>query len=131
MRPDAQQPHLAKPSIAAAVRAARVGMLAGLVVLQLGLATGCASFEAARLYRSGTRALDSGDSAGAVADLERAAQLVPQGSEIQNHLGLAYDAAGRPGAARAAYRRAVDLDCDNAAAQHNLEAAMARAAEVP
>jgi Flp pilus assembly protein TadD len=88
---------------------------------------GCASFEGARLYDRGTRALERGDAAAAVADLERAAALVPHASEIQNHLGLAYAEQGRDGDALAAFRRAVDLDCDNAAAQQNLRAAEARA----
>ncbi len=101
------------------------------LLLASSIIAGCASFEAARLYRSGNRALDAGDSVSAVADLERAAQLVPQGSEIQNHLGLAYAAAGRGDAAVAAFRRAVEIDCDNAAAQHNLEVAQQRAAEGP
>ena len=85
----------------------------------------CASYRGARLYQSGSRALDRGEVVAAVADLERAAQLVPYASEIQNHLGIAYTEAGRYGAAFAAYRRAVDLDCGNAAAQHNLRVAQA------
>ena len=91
--------------------------------LFVGLVAGCAGLEGARLYRSGTRALDVGDSARAVTELERAAQLVPHGSEIHNHLGLAYAADGRPDDARASFERSVALDCDNAAAQRNLEAA--------
>jgi len=90
--------------------------------------SGCASFQGARLYRSGTLALDRGDVDVAVADLERAASLAPTASEVQNHLGLAYAAAGREADARAAFRRAVDLDCDNSAASHNLYAAEQRAA---
>ena len=96
-------------------------------VLVLGLA-GCASFEGARLYESGTRALDRGEPERAIADLEQAARLVPQASEVQNHLGLAYAAAGREEAALRAFRRAVELDCDNAAAQQNLHAAERRGA---
>jgi len=92
------------------------------------LVAGCASFEGARLYDSGTRALDRGDTQRAIGDLERAAELVPQASEVQNHLGLAYAAAGRDDDARRAFRRAVDLDCDNAAAAGNLRAAEQRAA---
>lgn len=103
-------------------------LLAGLCLLGAG---GCASLEGARLYRSGTRALERGDAARAVADLERAAGRVPQASEIQNHLGLAYVAAGRDGAALLAFRRAVAIDCDNAAAQQNLLAAERRAGEGP
>jgi Flp pilus assembly protein TadD len=86
----------------------------------------CTTYRGARLYESGTRALDRGDAAAAVADLERAARLVPDASEIQNHLGLAYAAAGRGDEALLAFRRAVALDCDNGAAQANLQAAESR-----
>jgi Flp pilus assembly protein TadD len=111
------------------VRRRRVApVLAGLCGLALG---GCASLEAARLYAGGTRALDRGDSATAVTRLERAAALAPQASEIQNHLGLAYAAAGRDAAALRAFRRAVAIDCDNAAARANLQAAQRRAREGP
>ncbi len=89
------------------------------------LSSACASYRGARLYQDGSRALDRGEVAAAIADLERAVQLVPYASEIQNHLGIAYTEAGRHGAAFAAYRRAVDLDCENAAAQHNLRVAQA------
>jgi Flp pilus assembly protein TadD len=93
-------------------------------------ASGCATYEGARLYDRGSAALERGDAAAAVADLERAAALVPHASEVQNHLGLAYDAQGRPGDALTAFQRAVALDCDNAAAQRNLRAAEARTAAV-
>ena len=89
---------------------------------------GCTTFRGARLYSSGTEAFDRGDVTRAIADLERAAELVPQASEIQNHLGLAYAADGRHGEALLAFRRAVALDCDNQAARGNLRAAEARAA---
>ncbi len=91
---------------------------------------GCATFEGARLYERGTQALDRGDTATAIADLEHAAQLVPQSSEIQNHLGLARVAAGQHDAALVAFRRAVELDCSNEAAQQNLAAAEARRARL-
>ena len=90
--------------------------------LLLGSA-GCASLQGARLYQQGTAALDRGDVDQAVSDLERAAALAPQASEVQNHLGLAYTAAGRDDDALRAFRRAVDLDCDNAAAVQNLRRA--------
>ena len=99
------------------------------VLLTLALAS-CAGWEGARLYQSGTAALDRGDSARAIADLERAAELVPTASEIQNHLGLAYAAAGRDEDARNAFRRAVDLDCGNRAAALNLRVAEQRHREV-
>jgi len=92
---------------------------------------GCASLEGARLYESGTEALERGEAALAAERLERAAVLVPQASEVQNHLGLAYAAAGREADALRAFRRAVALDCANAAAAENLAAAEARAAAAP
>jgi Flp pilus assembly protein TadD len=107
----------------------RVPGIAILLALSLALA-GCARWEGARLYQSGTAALDRGDSERAIADLERAAELVPGASEVQNHLGLAYAAAGRDDDARNAFRRAVDLDCGNGAAALNLRVAERRAGEV-
>ena len=91
---------------------------------------GCATFEGARLYERGTQALDRGDAAAAIADLEQAATLVPQSSEIQNHLGLAHEAAGQDEEALQAFQRAVALDCSNEAAQQNLAAAEARRARL-
>jgi Flp pilus assembly protein TadD len=91
----------------------------------------CTSFEAGRLYRSGTEALDHDDPARAVADLERAAALAPEASSVHNHLGIAYEEAGRPEDALRAYERAVDLDCENQAAQHNLEVLRARRSGKP
>lgn len=72
------------------------------------------------MYTSGSQALERGDSARAVADLERASELLPEASEVQNHLGLAYQAAGRSSDAELAFRRAVSLDCTNTAAAENL-----------
>lgn len=90
-------------------------LLAGWLVV-----SGCATWRGARLYQSGTRALESGDVAGALEDLGEAARLVPEASEIQNHLGLAWLEAGEPERARQAFARAVALDCDNRAASDNL-----------
>ncbi len=95
--------------------------MAGLVAA-VALAVGCASWSGARLYAEGNRALAQGDAAGAIEAFERAAQHVPHASEIQNHLGIAYLEAGREEEARAAFRRAVALDCDNRAAEANLRA---------
>jgi Flp pilus assembly protein TadD len=96
-------------------------MRRGMALLLLtALGGGCASLEGARLYRSGTEALEVGDTARAVSDRERAATLVPQASEIQNHLGIAYLAAGRREDARAAFERSSALDCDNPAPKANL-----------
>lgn len=88
--------------------------------LLVSLALGCTSWRAAQLYQSGTAALDAGRAQRALADLERAARLQPDASEIQNHLGLAQLAAGNRAAAREAFERAVELDCDNQAARRNL-----------
>jgi len=88
---------------------------------------GCASLQAERLYQSGTQALDRHDPQRAVADLERAAALAPEVSVIQNHLGLAYQDAGRPDDALHAFERAVALDCGNDAAVANLRAMRASA----
>ncbi len=96
-----------------------------LVLIVLLPVLGCASLEGARLYARGTRALDAGQAERAVGDLEAAAELLPEASEVQNHLGLAYASAGKGEEATAAFQRAVDLDCDNDAAQHNLRAAKA------
>jgi Flp pilus assembly protein TadD len=82
----------------------------------------CASVEAARLERSGAAALDRGETERAVGDLERAAEIAPAVSGIQNNLGIAYERAGRRADAERAYERAVALDCRNDAAQANLEA---------
>lgn len=96
------------------------GLRVGCALCAALLALGCSSLRGARLYQSGTRALDRGDSTTAIAELERAAELLPGASEVQNHLGLAYQAAGRDRDAESAFRRAVALDCGNAAAVENL-----------
>lgn len=106
-------------------RAQRPAVVALVAALALALSSGCATYRGARLYQSGSEALDRGDVERAIADLERAAALVPQASEVQNHLGLAYAAAGRDADALDAWSRAVELDCENAAAAHNLRAARA------
>jgi Flp pilus assembly protein TadD len=96
-------------------------LLAALSLLSPGV--GCATYDGGRLYVSGTDALDRGDTGRAIADLERAAELVPHASEVQNHLGLAYAADGREAEAEQAFERAVALDCGNDAAKRNLRAA--------
>jgi Flp pilus assembly protein TadD len=95
------------------------------LLLALPLAA-CATVDATRLFRSGTAALDRGDSAAAVRDLEAAAQLLPDSSAIHNHLGLAYAAAQREADALREFERAVAIDCGNQAAQQNLASERAR-----
>jgi len=94
---------------------------AALAVLLAIALPACASIESARHYRDGSAALDRGEPATAVAELERAAALTPDASHVQNHLGIAYEEVGRHDDAVRAYERAVALDCDNGAAQANLE----------
>jgi Flp pilus assembly protein TadD len=94
-------------------------VLAALGVVVLGLA-GCDAYRGAVLYRDGTRALDAGEPAVAIRALEEAARRVPEASEVHNHLGLAYLAAGREDEARRSFERSVALDCDNRAAERNL-----------
>jgi Flp pilus assembly protein TadD len=94
-----------------------------LVAVGLVLLLGCSTVEGYRHFEAGNEALDRGDAAVAVLELERAAALVPERSEVLNHLGIAYAAAGRPRDALAAFERAVALDCDNRAAKANLAAA--------
>lgn len=89
-------------------------------VLLLG-SMSCASYEGARLYLRGTQELDRGEIAQAIATLETAATYAPRASEIQNHLGIAYREAGDSEKALRAFRRAVELDCTNQAAQYNLQ----------
>ena len=105
-------------------------LLVALLLVALA-SVGCASFQGWRLYSSGTDALDRGDIARAIADLERAAELAPRASEIQNHLGRAYAADGRSDEALLAFRRAVALDCGNLAARRNLRAAQAHRTPTP
>lgn len=95
----------------------RHAALAALLAIAL---PACASIEATQHYRSGTAALDRGETAAAVAELERAAWLAPDAAYVQNHLGIAYEQAGRRDDALRAYERAVELDCTNDAAQANL-----------
>lgn len=96
------------------------------LLLALTLGVGCAAIEGHRSFDAGNRALDRGDATGAIAAFERAAVLVPEASEVQNHLGIAYTAAGHDEEALAAFERAVALDCDNQAAVGNLDAARGR-----
>ena len=95
------------------------------LALVLALLSGCATLEGYRHFQLGTAALDRGDLGRAVLELELAAQLTPERSEIFNHLGIAYAAVGRRDEALSAFQHAVALDCDNQAAAANLAAARA------
>ena len=107
----------------------RAGLAALALVLCLAAGAGCSSWRGAQLYQSGTVALDRGDPAAAVRDLEQAATLLPGASQVFNHLGIAYTELARPEDALAAFQRAVVLDYDNLAASENL--AVAEALQAP
>jgi Tfp pilus assembly protein PilF len=87
---------------------------------------GCTQWRAARLYQSGTRALEAGEVERAIDDLSQAASLVPQASEIQTNLGAAWLEAGEDRLALTHFERAVELDCDNQAASDGLALAKLR-----
>jgi Tfp pilus assembly protein PilF len=85
---------------------------------------GCSALEGPRLHVQGTEALERGDYAQAREKLSQAAELVEHpraASQVQNHLGLAYLGEGNPELASAAFQQAVELDCRNEEAQHNLD----------
>lgn len=105
----------------------RARVVAAVLALIAPVGTACSTsppvraIRAARYYADGTDALERGEPRQAIEALERAARLMPNASEIQNHLGLAYWADARPDEALRALSRAVELDCDNEAARVNLE----------
>jgi len=107
--------------VKSSVRAAMAVAVISVGVMQAGCeSTPVRAFRGARHYAAGTEALQRNDDALAIAELERAAVLVPHASEIQNHLGIAYWSDGRPHSAQAAFEQAIELDCDNDVARANL-----------
>jgi len=94
-----------------------------ILLLAASASLGCATVEGARLYHSGTRALERGDVSRAIADLEGAAARAPHDAEVHNRLGVAYAAAGRRDEAIREFESAVALDCDHALAARNLRRA--------
>ena len=108
-----------------------IAWLSSLTILVACSVGPAAGWQGARLYASGSRALEQGEVARAIADLEAAAARVPHASEIHNHLGVAYARAGRHAEALAAFEQAVALDCDNAAAARTLAEARGRVGARP
>jgi Flp pilus assembly protein TadD len=86
----------------------------------LSAAPGCSTWKATQLYKSGTEAIEAGETRRAITDLEEASELMPGSADIQNHLGIAYLQAGSRVEARNAFARAVALDCSDPAAKRNL-----------
>jgi Flp pilus assembly protein TadD len=80
------------------------------LLFALALGVGCAVLEGHQAFEAGNHALDRGDTDQAISAFEQAAALVPEASEVQNHLGVAYTSAGRDEEALAAFERAVALD---------------------
>lgn len=100
---------------------------APLFVLLLGavFTVGCESvsfrtLEGGRYYVRGTESLDSGHLDQAIYELTMASRLVPEASEVQNHLGIAYWRISDVERARMAFETALSLDCENQAARTNL-----------
>ena len=97
-----------------------------LVVTLFAGASGCGTWRGAQLYHSGTTALEQGDVPRALEELEAAAQLVPERSEVFNNLGLAQLSADREDLALQSFERATQLDCANEQARDNLRMLEAR-----
>ena len=109
------------PTRCAGTRVVFVVTLAWTLVFNVACETApVRAWEAGRLYVDGTAALDRGEHARAIVALEEAARLVPEASEVRNHLGLAYRGAGQFDRARGEFEAALELDCDNEAARANL-----------
>jgi tetratricopeptide (TPR) repeat protein len=68
----------------------------------------------------GKKYLDRGDYADAVAELKTATSLLATNAQAWNYLGLAYQYAGEPADAAAAYQRALTLNRDLVEAHYNL-----------
>lgn len=95
-------------------------------LLTVALSVGCASLKGVHAYRQGNQALERGEPAAAVVYLERAATLLPDQSEVHNDLGLALAQTDELDEAVREFERAVELDCDNRAAEANLMLAQQR-----
>jgi tetratricopeptide (TPR) repeat protein len=96
----------------------KAGPVAAVAALML-LAAGC-SPSGERALVEGDRLLRDGRTPEAVRMLERAVETLPRSAPALNHLGLAYQSAGRLDEARRAYLRALELDRSLVEAHHNL-----------
>ena len=73
-----------------------------------------------RALLKGSRLLERGDYAGAVAEFKTATTLMTTNAQAWNYLGVACQHAGQPADATAAYQRALALDRDLVEAHYNL-----------
>jgi len=87
-------------------------------VLALVLA-GCTP-SGPRALLKGKKFLDQGDTAEAVAQLQRATTLMPANAAAWNYYGVALQRAGQPEAAVAAYKQALELNRDLVETHFNL-----------
>lgn len=91
-----------------------------MVVVSFAVFSGCALFEADKLYKSGTKALEQGDYPHCIEQLEKARALLPNTSSfIRNNLGVCYERVGRKKDAWVEYRKAVINNPQNNAALKN------------
>jgi len=97
----------------------RAGLSLALAVGVLLSLCGCAP-PGPRALLKGDRLLQRGRVAQAIPLLEQAVEHLPQEPRAWNHLGLAYQTAGRPADAEQAYRRALAFDTNFATARFNL-----------
>jgi Flp pilus assembly protein TadD len=85
--------------------------------------------DAYELFRTGTELLAGHNPHQAVTVLERARALVPEKASVSEALGRAYYEAGRPGDARTAFAKVLELDPTNDYAHFGLALCLSRAGE--
>jgi tetratricopeptide (TPR) repeat protein len=90
-----------------------------LTLLSLWVLTGCTP-PGPRALLQGDRLIKEGSYAKAIVYLQEATGLLPQNAQAFNHLGLAYHGVGQPAEAADAYRKALTIDKNLAAARYNL-----------
>jgi tetratricopeptide (TPR) repeat protein len=108
------------PALVLTNRKSRAGHICALgAAWCLFMSSGCGPPGPTALLR-GKRALDEGRLPEAVAQLEKAAALLPKNALAWNYLGLAYHAQQQPEQAAKAYRTALALDHKISAIRYNL-----------
>ena len=92
---------------------------AGILLAGVLLVSGCAPSGPKALLK-GEKLIREGKFEQAIAPLKIAADLLPQNAQVWNHLGMAYHGLHQRDNAAAAYRQALNLDRNLAAARFNL-----------